>query len=50
LVVMQDIADATAIELTLSLLKDSNSVVRSRAFATIQAISGKRMSDDNPER
>ena len=48
LLVMQENADATAVELTLSLLKDTNSVIRSRAFATLQAMSGKNISDDDP--
>jgi len=32
---MQENADATAVELTLPLLKDTNSVIRSRAFTTL---------------
>jgi HEAT repeat protein len=48
LLVMQEIADATAVELTLPLLRDTNSIVRSRAFSTLQAISGKSVSDDDP--
>lgn len=48
LLVMQEIADATAVELTLPLLRDTNSVVRSCAFSTLQAMSGKKVSDDDP--
>lgn len=40
--------DSKAIELVLSLLRDPNSVVRSRAFATIQAISGENISENDP--
>lgn len=45
---MQDIADSTAVKLTLPLLRDTNSVIRSRAFATVQAITGKDISNDDP--
>jgi HEAT repeat protein len=40
--------DAKAVELALPLLRDKNSVVRSRAFSTMQAISGYSISDDDP--
>jgi HEAT repeat protein len=42
---MQDIADATAVELTLPLLRDTNSVIRSRAFSVVQEITGQNISD-----
>jgi HEAT repeat protein len=45
---MQDIADATAVELTLPLLRDTNSVIRSRAFAVVQEITGQTISDSDP--
>lgn len=45
---MQDSGDATAVELTLHLLRDTNSVIRSRAFSTLQAIIGQNISDDDP--
>ena len=45
---MQDIADATAVELTLPLLHDTNSVIRSSAFEVVQAISGQTVSEDDP--
>jgi len=41
-------ADAAAIELTLPLLRDTNSVVRSRAFAALQTITGQNISDNDP--
>jgi HEAT repeat protein len=40
--------DAKAVELVLPLLRDPNSVVRSRAFATLQAISGTSVSENDP--
>jgi len=46
--VMQDNADATAVELTLSLLRETNSVIRSRAFSALQTISGQNISEDDP--
>jgi HEAT repeat protein len=36
--------DAKAVELTLPLLKDPNSVIRSRAFTTLQSITGQNLS------
>jgi HEAT repeat protein len=48
LLVMQANADATAVELTLPLLRDSNSVIRSRACVVLQAISAQNFSDDDP--
>jgi hypothetical protein len=45
---MQDIADATAVELTLPLLRDTNSVIRSRAFTVVQEITGQDISDSDP--
>jgi len=48
LLVMQQNGDAEAVELTLPLLRHTNSVIRSRAFAVMQAISGQNISDDDP--
>lgn len=45
---MQDIGDQTAVQLTLPLLRETNSVIRSCAFSTLQAITGKDVSDDDP--
>ena len=45
---MQDMGDATAVELTLPLLRDTNSVIRSLAFYTLQTITGKDVSEDDP--
>ena len=42
--------DAKAVELVLPLLRDSNSVVRSRAFTAIRNISGQSDSDSEPEK
>ena len=42
--------DAKAIELILPLLKDPNSVIRSRAFASFRNISGQNVSDDDPDK
>jgi HEAT repeat protein len=40
--------DAKAVELVLPLLRDPNSVVRSRAFGTLQVISGNNVSENDP--
>ena len=48
LLAMQANADATAVELTLPLLRDSNSVIRSRAGVVLQTISGQNISDNDP--
>jgi len=45
---MQDIADATAVDLTLPLLRDTNSVIRSRAFTVVQEITGQNLSESDP--
>jgi len=46
--VMQEIGDAKAVDLTLPLLRDTNSVVRSRAFVALQTISRQNISEDDP--
>ena len=38
-------ADARAIELTLPLLRDSNAIVRNRAFTAMKAMTGESVSD-----
>ena len=40
--------DAKAVELTLPLLRDTNSVLRSRAFAVLRTISGQDVSENDP--
>ena len=45
---VQNIADATAVDLTLPLLRDTNSVIRSRAFTVVQEITGQNLSDSDP--
>jgi HEAT repeat protein len=45
---VQNIADATAVDLTLSLLRDTNSVIRSRAFVVVQEITGQNLSESDP--
>jgi len=40
--------DEKAVELVLPLLRDPNSVVRNRAFATLQTISGENISENDP--
>lgn len=44
---LQRNADTRAIELTLPLLRDSNAIVRIRAFAAIKAMTGEKISDDD---
>lgn len=45
---VQNIADATAVDLTLPLLRDTNSVIRSRAFTVVQEITGQSLSESDP--
>jgi HEAT repeat protein len=45
--IMQENDDAKAIELTLPLLRETNSVIRTRAFAVLQTITGQNISDDD---
>lgn len=46
--ILQRNADTKAVELTLPLLRDSNQVVRSRAFAVMKALTGQNISDTDP--
>jgi HEAT repeat protein len=46
--VLQRIGDAKAIELTLPRLRDTNSVVRNRAFAAMKAMTRESVSDSDP--
>jgi len=41
-------ADAEAVDLALPLLRDTNSLVRSRAFEFLQTFSGQDISRDDP--
>jgi len=42
--------DAKAVELTLPLLRDTNSVIRSRVFTVIRNISGQDISENDPDK
>ncbi len=46
--VLERNADAKAVDLALPLLRDSNPIVRSRAFAVLNAITGQDLSEDEP--
>ncbi len=46
--ILQANADAAAVELALPMLRDTNSVIRKRAFAFFRYISGQNLSQDNP--
>ena len=48
--ILQRNADADAAALTLPLLRDTNSIVRSRASAVLQTVSGQNISADDPAR
>jgi HEAT repeat protein len=46
--VLRNNADAQAIELTLPLLRDTNSLVRTRAVSLLQSVSGQAIPNDDP--
>jgi hypothetical protein len=46
--VLQQNADAEALELTLPFLRHTNSVLRSRAFRLCRTVSGKNISQNDP--
>jgi hypothetical protein len=46
--ILQENADADAVELALPMLRDTNSIVRSRAFAFFRNVSGEDLSRDDP--
>ena len=46
--VLRENADAQAVELALPLLRDTNSIVRHRAFALLQTVSGQDIAQDDP--
>jgi len=43
-------ADSEAVDLTLPLLRDTNAIVRWRAFTVMQSISGQNLSESDPEK
>jgi HEAT repeat protein len=48
--ILRQNADATAVELALPLLRDTNSLVRARAFSLLKAVSGLDISQNDPAR
>ena len=46
--ILQQNADGDALELTLPLLRDTNSIVRNRAFAVLRTVSGWDISENDP--
>jgi HEAT repeat protein len=46
--ILRQNADSQAIELTLPLLRDTNSLVRNRAFSLLKAVSGEDFSQSDP--
>ena len=46
--ILRSNADADAVELTLPLLRDTNSFVRSRAFSLLRAVSGQDLAQSDP--
>jgi HEAT repeat protein len=46
--ILRQNADAKAVELTLPLLRDTNSIVRNRAFALLQTVSGQDLPQNDP--
>ena len=46
--ILLDNADAPAVEMTLPLLRDTNTLVRNRAFSLLRSISGHDISRSNP--
>ena len=45
--ILRQNSDAEAIELTLPLLRDTNSLVRNRAFALVRTVSGQAIEEDD---
>ncbi len=48
--ILRQNADAQAVELTLPLLRDTNSIVRNRAFALLRTVSGQDLLQSEPAR
>jgi hypothetical protein len=48
--ILRQNADATAVELALPLLRDTNSLVRTRAFSLLKAVSGQDFTQSDPAR
>jgi hypothetical protein len=46
--ILRENADAGAIELALPLLRDTNSLVRNRAFALFRTVSGQEDAENDP--
>jgi hypothetical protein len=46
--ILRQNADAQAIALTLPLLRDTNSIVRNRAFALLRTVSGQNIPQNDP--
>ena len=46
--VLRQTADAQAVALTLPLLRDTNSIVRNRAYALLQTVSGQDLPQNDP--
>jgi len=46
--VLRQTADAEAVALTLPLLRDTNSIVRNRAFALLHVVTGQDIPQDDP--
>jgi hypothetical protein len=46
--ILRQNADAKAVELTLPMLRDTNSIVRNRAFALLQTVSGQDLPQNDP--
>jgi hypothetical protein len=48
--ILRQNADDKAIELTLPLLRDTNSLVRNRAFSLLKSVSGQNIPQNDPAR
>jgi HEAT repeat protein len=48
--ILEQNADATAIDLALPCLRDTNSIVRNRSFYVLRAVSGQDLPKDEPEK
>ena len=46
--ILRQNADAQAVALTLPLLRDTNSIVRNRAFALLRTVSGQDIPQNDP--
>jgi hypothetical protein len=48
--ILEQNGDATAIDLALPCLRDTNSIVRNRSFNLLRAVSGQDFPKDEPEK